>query len=166
MQTPLQNLDLRRASSLRRLVVFSLEGQRYGLPLAATQRVLPMVAVSPLPSSPDVVLGAINFHGDVIPVLDVRCRLGLPSVDYGPAARLLIARAMRRIVALPVDEVSGVAEVPAESVVAPDAVLPGIGRVSGIAALADGLLLIHDLDTFLSIEEERQLAGALEKVQG
>jgi purine-binding chemotaxis protein CheW len=73
---------------------------------------------------------------------------------------------VHRIVALPVDDVSGVAEVPVDSVVPPDAVLPGIGHVSGIAALADGLLLIHDLDTFLSIEEERQLAEALEKERG
>jgi purine-binding chemotaxis protein CheW len=151
------------ASSLRPLVVFSLDDQRYGLPLTAAERVLPMVAISPLPGCPDVVLGAINLHGKVIPVLDVRRRLGLPAGDYGPAARLLVARTLQRTVALPVDAVSGVAEVAVEDVVPPDAVIPGIGHVSGIAALADGLLLIHDLDTFLAIEEEGQLAAALAK---
>jgi purine-binding chemotaxis protein CheW len=158
-----QQLDPRGASSLRPLVVFSLDDQRYGLPLPAADRVLPMVAVSRLPGCPDVVLGAINLHGKVIPVLDVRRRLGLPAGEYGPAARLLVARTLRRTVALPVDAVSGVAEVAVEDVVPPDAVIPGIGHVAGIAALADGLLLIHDLDTFLSIEEERQLAEALGK---
>jgi purine-binding chemotaxis protein CheW len=158
-----QQLDPRGARSLRPLVVFSLDGQRYGLPLPAADRVLPMVAVSRLPGCPDVVLGAINLHGEVIPVLDIRRRLGLPAGDYGPAASILVARTLHRTVALPVDEVNGVAEVPGEDVVPPDAVIPGIGHVSGIAALADGLLLIHDLDTFLSIEEERQLAAALAK---
>jgi purine-binding chemotaxis protein CheW len=148
-------------AAARPLVVFSLDDQRYGLPLPAADRVLPMVAVSPLPGCPDVVLGAINLHGTVIPVLDLRRRLGLPAGEYGPAARLLVARTPHRTVALPVDEVSGVADVPVEDVVPPDAVIPGIGHVSGIAALADGLLLIHDLETFLSIEEERQLAAAL-----
>ncbi len=161
-----QQLHLHAASSLRRLVVFSLDGQRFGLALETTERVLPMAAVSPLPGCPAVVLGAINLHGKVVPVLDIRCRLGLPARRYGPAARLLIARAAGRIVALPVDEVSGVAEVAVESVVAPDTVLPGIGHVSGIAALADGLLLIHDLDTFLSLEEERQLTAAVRSERG
>lgn len=158
-----RQLDLRGTSSL---VLFSLDGQRYGLPLAAIERVLPMVSVSPLPGCPNAVLGAVNVHGDVIPVLDIRRRLGLHAGDYGPAARLLVARTKHRVVALPVDDVSGVAEVPLGSVVPPDAVFPGIGQVSGIAALADGLLLIHDLDTFLSIEEERQMAEALGEEHG
>lgn len=158
-----QTLDLRGPSPLLRLVVFSLDRERYGLNLATTERVLPMVAVSPLPGCPDVVLGAINLHGDVVPVLDIRRRLGFDAGDYGPAARLLVARTARRIVALPVDDVIGVEELPAETVLPPDTVLPGIGHLSGIGALSDGLLLIHDLDTFLSMEEERQLDASLGK---
>ena len=75
-----------------RLVVFGIEGQRYALPLLAVERVLPMVAVSPLPKAPSVALGVINFHGQVVPVLDIRNRFGLPSRDYGLTGHLLIAR--------------------------------------------------------------------------
>jgi purine-binding chemotaxis protein CheW len=149
------------ASRRLQLVVFLLDGRRYGLHLDATERVLPMVAIAPLPGCPEVVLGAINLHGDIVPVLDARRRLGLPPSDYGPAARLLIARTPRRTVALPVDDVLGVAEVGSERVAAPDAVVPGIAHVAGVAALADGLLLVHDLDTFFSLEEERRLDDAL-----
>jgi purine-binding chemotaxis protein CheW len=148
-------------SPLLRLVVFRLDGQRYGLELRATERVLPMVAVSPLPDCPEIVLGAINVHGEVVPIVDARRRLGLRAHDYGPAARLLLARTPRRLVALPVDDVIGVAEVSEETVLPPEPVLQGIGHISGIGALPDGLLLIHDLDTFLSIDEERQLADCL-----
>lgn len=49
-------------SPVLRLVVFSIEGQRYALPLNDVERVLPMVAVSPLPQAPAVVLGVINLH--------------------------------------------------------------------------------------------------------
>lgn len=150
-------LNLPGPSSFLSLVVFSVDRERYGLALASTERVLPMVAVSPLPGCPDAVLGAMNLHGEVVPVLDIRRRLGLDAVEYGPRARLLVARTARRLVALPVDDVLGVDEVPAEDVVPPDSVLPGIDQLSGIGALPDGLLLIHDLDNFLSVEEERQL---------
>ena len=145
------------------LVVFTLDGQRYGLPLDAVERVLPMVAISPLPRAPAIALGVINLHGRALPVLDIRRRFGLPSREYGVDARLLVARTIRRTMALPVDEVFGVREVRAETVAPPDAVLPGLAQVAGIAALPDGLLFIYDLDAFLSLDEEQRLAGALEE---
>jgi purine-binding chemotaxis protein CheW len=151
---------------LLRLVVFALEGQRYALPLSATERVLPMVAVSALPKAPAIALGLINFHGQAIPVVDIRRRFNLPPRDYGLDAHLLVARTSRRILAVPVDRVLGVTEVPAEALTAPDAVLPGIGHVAGIVTLADGLVFLHDLEAFLSLDEEHHLAEALEEIRG
>lgn len=154
------------AAALQRpvsLVVFRLEGQRYAFQTFAVERVLPMVALAPLPKAPAVTLGVINLHGTVIPVLDIRLRFGFPPRDYGITAHLLVARTSRRTLAVPVDEVVGVQEVTVDTVTAPAAVLPGIGHVAGIVALADGLLFIHDLDTFLSLEEERELTTALER---
>jgi purine-binding chemotaxis protein CheW len=149
------------ASDAVQLTVFVVDGRRYGLHLDATVRVVPMVAIAPLPGGPAAVRGAINVHGEVVPVLDVRRRLNLPESDYGPSARLLLARSARRKVALPVDDVLGVVEVDPERVAAPHTVVPRIDHVAGVAALADGLLLIHDLDTFFSLDEERQLDDAL-----
>ena len=138
-----------------------LEQQRYALDLRAVERVLPMVAVSPLPQAPPIALGVINLHGQVIPVLDLRRRFGWPVRDYGVAGHLLVARTCRRLVALPLDEVVGVQEVTPPAIIPPAAVLPGIGQVAGIVTLPDGLLFIHDLDTFLSLEEEQTLDASL-----
>lgn len=138
-----------------------MDRQRYALELRAVERVLPMVAVSPLPQAPPIALGVINLHGQVIPVLDLRRRFGWPARDYGIGGHLLVARTSRRLLALPLDEVTGVQEVAPPAVVPPAAVLPGIGHVAGIVTLPDGLLFIHDLDTFLSLEEEQTLDGSL-----
>lgn len=152
------------AGELLRITVFSVDSQRYGLPVAVTERVVPMVAVSPLPGAPDVVVGAINLHGDIVPVLDVRRRLGLAPREHGPEARLLVARSRLRVVALAVDDVVGVTDVDPSAVAPPETVVPGIEHVSGVVAVADGLVLIHDLDAFFSLEEERQLAASLAEV--
>lgn len=149
-----------------RLVIFGIEGRRCALGLLAVERVLPMVAVSPLPKAPSVALGVINLHGQVVPVLDIRSRFGLPPSDYGLIGHILIARMRQRIVALPVDEVFGVKEVNGEAVTPPGTVLPGIGYVAGIVTLTDDLIFIHDLDTFLSLDEEQRLAEALEAGAG
>lgn len=150
-------------SSVIKLVVFDMEAQRYALPLSNIERVLPMVAVSPLPKAPPVALGVINLHGQVVPVLDIRSRFGLPPRDCGLSGHLLVARTRRRILALPVDEVFGVQEVTEEAATPPGTVLPELGYVAGIVTLSDGLLFIHDLETFLSLDEEQQLSGALEE---
>lgn len=149
-----------------RLVVFTIEEQRYSLDISAVERVLPMVAVSGLPKAPAIALGVISLHGQVIPVLDIRRRFGLPPRDWSLTAHLLVARTIRRTLALPVDEVLGVREMAREAVTPPDVILPGIGHISGIAALSDGLLFIHDLETFLSLDEEQQLTEALEEIGG
>lgn len=151
-------------SPVLQLVVFSIGGQQYALHLSTVERVLPMVAVSPLPQAPAVAPGVINLHGQPIPVLDLRRRFALPPRDYGLRSHLLVARTRRRTMAVPVDEVMGISEVAAGAVTPPDAVLPGIGHVAGIVALPDGLLFIHDLDVFLFLDEEHQLTEALEEI--
>jgi len=78
---------------------------------------------------------------------------------------LLLARTTRRTLALPVDEVLGVKEVATAAVTPPAAVLPGIAQVVGIVALPKGLLFIHDLDNFLSLDEEQQLTRAIEEAE-
>jgi len=143
------------------LVVFILDEQRYALRLSAVDRVAPMVHIAPLPKAPDIVLGIVNVQGRIIPVVNLRRRFRLPEREIALSDRLLVARTTRRPVALAADAVTGVLECPAQDVVAPDAILPGIGHVEGIAKLEGGLILIHNLDKFLSMEEEASLDRAM-----
>lgn len=146
------------------LVVFSLDGQPYALHLSAVQSAIPMVAVSPLPEAPAIVLGVINLHGMVLPVMDLRRRLGLVPRECGLTTHLLVARTELRWLVLPVDEVLGVREVARTTVLKPEVVLGELAHVSGIVALSDGLLFIHDLNGFLSLDEGRQLTEAMEEM--
>ncbi len=161
-------IDHRTASDgalVTTVVAFLLDGQRYGVHVNTVERVVHMVAVSPLPGAPGITIGAINVHGAVVPVLDLRRRFGLPPLDYGVTGHLLIVRTPTRSVAFPVDAVVEVTEVDPETVRPAAILLPGVGYVSGIAATPDGLLFIHDVDTFLSAAEEVQLAAAVTEVQ-
>lgn len=142
------------------LVAFMVDDRRFALPLSAVERALPMVAVTPLPRAPAVVLGTINVHGRIVAVVDVRLRLGLPPREPDPRAQLLLAATARRTLAMAVDEVLGVIEVEPSAVADPAAVMFGIGHVAGLVALPDGLLVVEDLEAFLTPEEGRMLDGA------
>lgn len=143
------------------VLVCVLAGERYALRLSAVERVLPMVALSTLPGTTPLVLGVFNLHGVIIPVLDLRQRLGLSPVAYGLEARLIVARARRWTIALPVDGVLGAVTYSADLMMPTEHAVPGGAAVPGLAPVADGMLFVYDLDAFLSLDEERQLARAL-----
>ncbi|MEK7217302.1 MAG: chemotaxis protein CheW [Chloroflexota bacterium] len=142
------------------LLVFLLEEQRYAVPLHAVDCVLPIAAIAPLPGAPSIATGVINLHGAVVPVLDIRHRFGRPPRDYGLDGQLLIVRTPMRLAAFPVDEVVGVEALDARSITSSAMLLPGVQYVSGVVPTEDGLLFIHDVDTFLLSDEAAWLDRA------
>ena len=144
-----------------RLVIFTLDGQRYALPLDAVDSAVRAVAVTPLPKAPDVVLGIINVRGQVLPVISLRRRFRLPERDLEPDDYILLARTSRRRVALAVDGVEGVLAVGAGEEIGLHTILPGTDYVAGVVRRPDGLIIIHDLGTCLSLDEEHALAAAM-----
>lgn len=151
-------------AATRPLVVFALDEQRFALELAVVERVVRMVAIEPLPRAPAIILGVFSLHGEIVPVVNVRQRFRLPPRAPQTGDHLLVARTPRRRVALPVDAVDEVRDVAAEAIIDPATVAPGLQLVRGIARLdAAGLVFIHDLDSFLSLDEEAALASALQE---
>ncbi|MHB8535590.1 MAG: chemotaxis protein CheW [Sulfuricaulis sp.] len=143
------------------MVGLTLDGQRYALRLAQVERVIRAVEIVPLPQAPEIVVGVINVQGWVIPVVNMRKRFRLPEREIILSDQFVIARTSRRPVALIVDGTDGVVEFPEHRVVRAEKILPGMEHVEGVARLEDGIILIHDLDKFLSLEEEKTLDRAL-----
>ena len=110
-------------------------------------------------------LGVINARGRIIPVVDVRKHFRYPAREISVDDRFIIAHTTRRTVALVVDAVLGVRELAAGELVAkPDlSFAPGL---QGVAKMKDGLILIHDLDRFLSLDEESALDAAISGCAG
>jgi purine-binding chemotaxis protein CheW len=143
------------------LVTLTLDEQRYGLPLRDVERVVRVVEITPLPDAPDIVAGVVNVAGAIVAVIDLRKRFLLPAREMSLSDHLIIAHTRRRTVALLVDAVVDVVECNSENMVNAESVVPGMSYVRGLAKLSDGLLLIHDLDSLLSLEEDRLLEGAM-----
>jgi purine-binding chemotaxis protein CheW len=144
------------------IVVFTLAEQRYALHLERVERTARMVEITPLPKAPEVVLGVINVHGEIIPVLDIRKRFHLPEQETCLSSQMIIASTKRRLVALVADAVNGVVTLPEGGLVQPASILPQLEYVEGVALLDGGMVFIHDLDAFLSLKEARELDAAIE----
>lgn len=148
-------------SSVVRYVLFSLDTGRFALALEAVERVVPALEITPLPGAPAIVLGVFNLQGRIIPVMNTRGRLGRPQREMALSDHLIVAKAAGRTVALWVDDVAGMMERAAQEVVPADAILPDLPQVTGVLRLSDGIVVIHDLERFLSGEEARTLDAVL-----
>jgi purine-binding chemotaxis protein CheW len=151
------------SSSVRQyqLVAFRLGAQQYAVRLACVQRIVRMVEIQHVPHAPRIVLGIVNFEGRAIPVLDIRKRFGLPFRQPAWNDLLLIAETPARTVSFAVDSVIGVVERSAHEVETSHHVVPGLSYVAGITLLDGGIVFIHDLNEFLSLEEEAGLREAM-----
>lgn len=147
--------------SSNQYVVFILDEQRFALRLIAVERVVRAAEITPLPGAPKIVLGVINVSGQIIPVFDPRRRFGMPVKEIDLSDHLIIALSRERRVALLVDALRGVHESSGEDTVASERILPAIDHIEGVVKLEGGLIFIHDLDEFLSLDEEKTLDTAL-----
>lgn len=143
------------------VVALIINGVSCAVPLDVVERAFQMVAVSPLPGPPSLLVGVINLHGSVVPVVDLCGRLGSIPHAYGLDAHLLLVTTPRRRLALLADRVVGVQTISLDSVVPGRMVAQGLQAISGIAAVSGGLLLIHDVEAVLSAEDEKLLDRAL-----
>jgi purine-binding chemotaxis protein CheW len=160
-------LGVRPTSAMsNQLVVFTLDERLYALPLERVHRVVRVVEVTPLPKAPDIVLGVINLQGNIIPVMSMRIRFGLPEPEASLSDQIIVAHTATRTVGLLVSSVAGVIERTLEEVTETEKIVPGAQYVEGITKTDDGILCIHDVDRFLSVKEDRQLDEILAQAAG
>ncbi|MBW2557903.1 MAG: purine-binding chemotaxis protein CheW [Deltaproteobacteria bacterium] len=147
---------------LRKLVTFSLDDRKFALYVSTVQRIIRVVEVTALPKAPGIVTGIINLQGTPIPVCDIRMRFRLPPREVNLADQMIVATTAKRTVALIVDSVDDVIEIPQEKIIAAEQILPDLGYVKGVMKTEGGMVLIHDLERFLSLQERKTLDEAME----
>ena len=126
------------------LLILELAGQLYGLPLGSVDEVLRMVAIVALPQGPEWIVGTVNARGRVLPVVDLRARLGFPVHPYGLNTPIVVVTAAGRSAALVADRVIETLIAPAESHPLGDEFSTAGGVVTGILPLGASLVTILD----------------------
>lgn len=143
------------------IVVFSLDELLYALPLQTVVRVIYAVETRHLPKAPEIISGIINVKGQIIPVADIRKRFGLVTREIDPDDRLIIADAGKRQIAILVDTVTGIRDLAPGQQKKAEETLPFAEHLRGVAKIDNELILIYDLEQFLSLDEDKELEQAL-----
>jgi purine-binding chemotaxis protein CheW len=142
-------------------VIFDVAEQRYGLPVPATLEIFQAVEVTPIAGAPGVIAGVVDVRGTLCPVVSLRRRFGLGLAPLDLAHHLIMANCNGRSVLLQVDRVLDVAEIEPDRMEDILDVLPRAGRISGVARLPDGMVLMTDVNACITEAESAALDAAL-----
>ena len=139
-------------------VVFTLNDQKFALHLGAVEKIAQAAEIIPLPKAPDIVMGVINVQGRIVPVVNIRRRFRFPERDINLKDHFIVCRANHLNVAILVDAVLDIIECSEKDMIGQTNILTDIEYIEGVVKSAEGMILIHDLDKFLSDKESDMIS--------
>ena len=156
MEPARQNVD----EQIIQWVTFALTDEIYGIDVMSVQEVLRGVEITPVPGTPDYVLGIINLRGKVVTVLDTRQRFGLPSREMDDNSRVIVMEIGEDIIGILVDSVAEVVYLRQSEI----DVAPNVGNressryIKGVYSSDGELLILVDLKELLTDEKGELLS--------
>jgi purine-binding chemotaxis protein CheW len=145
------------STGAEQFLTFVLGGEEYGVTILQVQGIQGWDRVTPIPNTPDYILGVINLRGAIVPIVDLRRRFGMPGAEFGPTTVVIVVRVAQenraeRTLGLVVDAVSEVCNVNA----ADRKPAPDFGShiktdfVKGLATVDKRMVILLDIDRLVS----------------
>ncbi len=136
-------------------VVFRLDREIYGLEISAVREIITMQPITEVPGTEDYIEGVINLRGRVIPVFNLHRRFNLAEGEITRSTRIVVVEVEGNSIGMVVDGVSEVVRITRDLIEQPSSILCGIGEeyLTGVAKMADRLVILLDLNRVLQVNE-------------
>lgn len=145
--------------SARQVLSFTLEQETYAVDILRVREIRGFSAVTHMPDTPSHLLGVLNLRGSIVPIVDMRRRIGMPAMAPSALTVIIVlsvesARG-RREFGLVVDGVSDVVDLAPENLKEAPDLAEGNSEhlISAIASVNDRLILLLDIDRMLAGEK-------------
>ncbi|HEY3267041.1 MAG TPA: chemotaxis protein CheW [Armatimonadota bacterium] len=150
-----------------KFLTFFLGSEEYGLEILKVHEIIGMMAITPVPRTPDFVRGVINLRGKVIPTVDLRLKFEMPSVEQTDETCIIVVQANTVQVGIVVDRVSEVMDIAGKDIeeAPPFGTDVNTDYILGIGKSEGRVQLLLDIDKVLSgqdIEDIRAQTGSAE----
>lgn len=146
------------------IVVFSLVDKKnakredYGVSIDQVREIRPLEPITKMPNSKNYVKGVMNLRGMIIPVIDVKEKLGLNGDEHGSHSRILVLDIRGKLAGLLIDDVDQVIRIPAKEIETNlSGGLESVDYVNGIAKTSGRLVVILDMERLLENQSTRKL---------
>ncbi|HOJ42752.1 MAG TPA: chemotaxis protein CheW [Syntrophorhabdaceae bacterium] len=146
---------------IRQLVTFKIEDDEFGVDILKVQEINRMMSITRIPNAPDFVEGVINLRGKIIPIVDLRKKLGFPGKEYDKSTRIIVVELEGIVLGFIVDSVSEVLRIPSSTIEPPPSIIRGIESefIEGVGKLEDRLLILLELKKIFTGSEQKSLEG-------
>tara|TARA_R110002096_G_C14658612_1_gene727342 strand:+ start:1987 stop:2529 length:543 start_codon:yes stop_codon:yes gene_type:complete len=161
-ENDLTNIDLASAADadadtiedMKQFVSFTIGEEEYGVDIIYIREIKGWVPVTPLPNSPEYVLGVLNLRGVIVPIFDMRCRFGLGKTETSPLHVMIIVAVEGRILGILVDAVSDILTVGASQVLdVPDLDKRGDRKfLCGLITHGENMVALLSLEELFDLE--------------
>ncbi len=142
-------------AEVAKLVTFRLGPDLFAADITSVERVLRYAPPSNVPDVSDWIEGVVEHRGTVIPVVDMRRRIGMPAAPPTPHTRIVVLTTTDGWVGAIVDSVVEVAVIPAAAVAPPPPLFRGLGAqfIRGIAKVRDQLVVVLQVDRVITSDD-------------
>jgi len=138
---------------------FRLGGEEYGIDILRVQEIRSYEAPTRIANAPAFIKGVVNLRGVIVPVVDLRLKLGFESADYNEFTVIIVLNVRGRVIGAVVDSVSDVLALGAEHIKPAPAMSGPVdsGYIMGIGCIQQGederMLILTDIDALMSGDE-------------
>ncbi|OGF65600.1 MAG: hypothetical protein A2Y62_12705 [Candidatus Fischerbacteria bacterium RBG_13_37_8] len=139
-------------------VTFTLVNEFYALPVTHVQEMLRALKITRVPDTPYPIRGITNMRGRILPVVDLRLRLGLKKGKINNRSRILVTESKGRLIGLLVDSVEQVTRFFLEQIKPPpkDIVTEKSKYITGVYYLNESPIILLELDQLLLIHTSQE----------
>lgn len=156
-------ISRRKMLSGARFLSFVLGGDEYCIPIANVKEIRGMTTITHLPQTPEFIQGVINLRGQIVPVVDLRLRFGMPFLEYHERSTIIVveveALGQKDYLGVVVDQIRDVVSIPDDQVKAVPYIQSKVKTeyIQGIAELGNRIMIVLNITKILSEEEYVQI---------
>ncbi len=148
-----------KASKAGKYLTFALANEEYGLGVMKVKEIIGMMPVTRVPRTPNYVLGVINLRGKVIPVIDLRLRFAMETVEFTDRTCVIVVEidgpSGSAMIGVVVDSVSDVLNIKEEDIEGELSFGASLDTeyIFGVAKMEKGVKILIDIDKVLTSDE-------------
>lgn len=150
-------------SSIQNLVLFSLDKKKYAINSLYYERAIRAVEITELPKVPANILGVINIHGEIVPVVNLRHILGLKAKELAIDDHMIIIKTEKKRLVLIADGVIGFVD--NQILTEPDMLCKGIDLIEGVINFENEIIAITKIEKLYKEEELLEIQESIKGIQ-
>ena len=139
-------------------LTFQLGEELYGVDILRVQEIKGYTTVTRIPNTPPHIKGVLNLRGTIVPIVELRTKFGMPTIDYTMFTVIVVVVVRERIMGLVVDSVSDVLNISMKDIQAPPefGAKVDVSVLTGIGKSGDKLVALLNIDRLLTEDEQQE----------